>query len=595
MAKGGGVRVDNEEPALIEWEAPTPPRGHRPWEALLGLALLVAVLGAAGIDGWRTEQARQAYRQGVAAAAARHWDAAAEAFAQAGSYPDAARQYAEAAGQVARRDALLAQAAQAPGPGAAWHALTQAAAIEPDYPGLPAQVDAARRQLFRQGVAGTVFLQTGGTAPGLYLLAGGAPIYLPGSDAKSRLRGRALDAETFLYDRAPGAAPGLCLLACAPGLRQLVLVRGGTAGPLITQVVGGDLPSEGSATFTHDGSALWWSAGGRVWYCDLAHGQITDVLRARPGWRVLALDPARGRMLLAAAEAGAAPRTLLTLADATGQAADPLPPAAPGTILRAMFSADGSHLVYLAQQTTSQTIRALWQVDLQHPDHARHELAWLPWGDIRTVGWLGAFLPPAPAGDAVFIYRLDGSGEQVVRVNLDVGGATLLWSGRARELHGNSAAISPDGHVLALHNARGMAGTLDLVAANGGEPARAFPAPAYGGQSIQAAFTPGGDYVLYTVRNPEGLERGYVQPIYSLPTGAPAGTAPLALARNAVLPYDPSLAALALPPGGELLLYISAGGTLQATTFDGAARATLGSGVDAVWSRRDPGPWNWVR
>ena len=48
-------------------------------------------------------------------------------------------------------------------------------------------------------------------------------------------------------------------------------------------------------------------------------------------------------------------------------------------------------------------------------------------------------------------------------------------------------------------------------------------------------------------------------------------------------------------PGGDLLLYVSAGGNLQAATFDGAARATLATGVDAVWSLRDPAPWAWVR
>ena len=587
--------MESEEPARIELETPEPPRGRWPWEALLGLALVVGVLGAAAIDGWQTEQARQAYRQGLAAAAARHWDTAARAFAQAGSYPNAAQQHAEAAAQVARRDGLLAQAAQAPGLGAAWHALTEAAAIEPEYPGLSDRVEAARGQLFRKGVAGTVFLQTGGASPGLYLLAGAEPIYLPGSDAQSRVRGRAPDAQTFLYDRAPGAAPSGCLLPCDPRLRQVVLVRQGRAGPPTIQVVGGDLPAEGSATFTRDGSGLWWSAGGRTWYGDLTHRKMTDVLRAHPGWRVAALDPSQGRILLAGPAAGTPPGTPLILADATGQALDPPPPAMPGTVLRALFSADGSHLVYLAQQTSGQTIRALWQMDLQHPEYALHELGWLPWGEIQAVGWLGAFLPPSPADAAVLIYRLDARGEQVVQVNLGEGGAIRLWSGQARELHGNTAAISPDGRTLALHNAQGVASTLDLVALDGGVAARAFPAPAYGGQSVHAAFSPGGDYVIYTVHNPDGIQRGYVQPIYSLPVDAPAGTAPLVLDRNAVMPYDPGLAVVALPPGGELLLYVRAGGTLEATTFDGAARATLGTGVDAVWSLRDPGPWSWVR
>lgn len=587
--------MDRERLAAIEMEGePESPR-RPPWEALLGLALLVGVLGFAGIDWWQTEQAALAYRQGQAAATARHWDAAAGAFAQAGTYLDAPQHRAEAAAQAARRADLLAQAAQAASPGTAWHALTEAAAIEPDYPGLADQVEGARQTLFRQGVVGTVVLQAGGAQPGLYLLTEGGPSYLPGSDGQSRLRGRAPGGQAFLYDRALGVAPGACLVSCTPDRRQVVLARVGTAGPPGTQVVGGDLPADGSATFSGDGARWWWTAEGQTWYCDPAARQITDVLGTHPGWQLLALDPGQGRILLALPLDSGTDRTPLFLADAAGETVRPLAPAASGTILNATFSADGAYLVYLTQQPTTPIVRTLWRVDLRDPAQAQHELEWLPWGGIQTPVWLSAFLPPPPVGDTVLIYRLDGDGEAITGVNLRTGSRTSLWAGTGRQLHGNTTAISPDGRTLALHDPQGMAGRLVLAPVAGGEPVRTFPAPAYSGQSIHAAFSPRGDYVIYAVHNPDGLERGYTQPIYTLPITAPTGTAPLLLARDAVLPYDHTLATMAVAPGGDLLLYVRAGGSLQAVTFDGAAHVTLGSGVDAVWSLRDPAPWAWVR
>lgn len=588
--------VDSEGSASIEMEEePEPPRRHLPWEALLGLALLVGVLGFAAFDWWQTEQAAQAYRQGQAAVLLRHWDAAVQAFAGAGPYLDAPRQQADAATQAARRTDLLRQAGLAPSPGAAWHALTEAAAIEPDYLGLADRVAVARQTLFQQGVVGTVVLQAGGARPGLYLLTEGGPVYLPGSDGQSRVRGRAPTGQAFLYDRAPGVAPGACLLPCASDRRQVVLARPGPTGPPATQVVGGDLPTDGSATFTGDGSRWWWTADGRTWYCDPAARQITDVLGTHPGWQLLALDPGQGRILLAVPLDPGTDRTPLFLADAGGETATPLAPAASGTILNATFSADGTYLVYLTQQPTTPIVRTLWRVDLRDPAQAQHELEWLPWGGIQTPVWLGAFLPPPPVGDTVLIYRLDGEGAAITGVNLRTGGRTTLWTGQARELHGNTTAISPDGRTLALHDPQGIASKLVLAPVAGDGPGRTFPAPAYTGQSIHAAFAPHSDYVIYTVQNPDGLERGYTQPIYTLPITASTGTAPLSLARDAVLPYDRTLATMAFPPGGELLLYVSAGGSLQAVTFDGAARVTLGSGVDAIWSLRDPAPWAWVR
>src|SRR5690348_4905386 len=81
------------EPTLSRFQEldPDPPRRllFRRWETLLTGVLLVPLLLYGGWDWLQHETAARAYRQGVAAQAARHWDAAQAAFGAAGAYEDA--------------------------------------------------------------------------------------------------------------------------------------------------------------------------------------------------------------------------------------------------------------------------------------------------------------------------------------------------------------------------------------------------------------------------------------------------------------------------------------------------------------------------
>lgn len=587
--------MDEPERAVMEMEPELwPERRRPPWELLLGLLLVVGVLGYAAVDWGRTEYLAQHYQRGRAAAEARHWDAAVAGFAAAEGYQDAARWLANAQEQVRQRDSLLVQARDATTPGDAWRALAALELIEPDYPDIARRLRNARERLFAGGMAGSIYLQTTGSPPGLYLLRYGVAEYLPGSDAQSRVRGVASGGTAFLYDAPAADLRGGCLLPCRQGDRVIMLVRFGAAGEQATRPVGGELDPAGSGIFTRDGSGFWWTARDDVRYVDLDQPQLANPLAARPGWRVLAVDPAQKHILLAAPPRAAVGNTLLYLATAAGQEARQLQNTASGTVLNAAFSADGNHLVYEGQQIYNEVTRSLWQMDLRMAEPALAGVEWLTWQQVHSLVRLNAFLLPAPAAYRLLVDRIDMNGEEIAAFDLRTGGRRVLWSGPGQELGYDTAAVSPDGRYLAFYDPHGQSGTLVLASLAGADPPRTFPCLTADGYTIHVAFAPRGDYLLYEVRDYTDRVQVRTKPLYTVPTAAAAGTVPRQVI-TAAQSADPTLPTVALPPSGDLLLYVTVGGALYATTFDGAANQLQATGVAAVWSLRDPSPWAWAR
>jgi hypothetical protein len=201
---------------------------------------------------------------------------------------------------------------------------------------------------------------------------------------------------------------------------------------------------------------------------------------------------------------------------------------------------------------------------------------------------------PDPAANRLLVDRIDMNGEEIAVFDLRTGGRRLLWSGPGQKLGYDTAAVSPDGRTLAFHDPRGQSGALVLAPLAGSDPPRAFPCPTADGYTIHVTFASRGDYLLYEVRDHTDLVQTRTKPLYTLPIKAAPGTAPRQVttaAQNA----DPTLPTVALPPGGDVLLYVTVGGALYATTFDGAANQLQATGVAAVWSLHDPSPWAWVR
>ena len=162
------------------------------WEWWLGAALILGVLGFALLDWQHQEEQAALYHQGDRAAAARHWTAARTAFARLGDYRDARRRATNAATLVQQRDSSYQAAQDALRDNdliAAYSALSQTLAIEPDYQDAPALFARTGQAVVQAALADTVYRRVSGGPPGLYArsTATGPERLLPGSDGQSRV------------------------------------------------------------------------------------------------------------------------------------------------------------------------------------------------------------------------------------------------------------------------------------------------------------------------------------------------------------------------------------------------------------------------
>jgi hypothetical protein len=585
--------MDDARSEIIDLDPePAPRRAGLRWERILGVVLLLVVLGFAVADWAQREQQGRLYREAQTAQTAHHWDAARAAYAALGSYSDAPQRLATVQAEINHRDLLIAQATGATSPLIIWRNLQEASAIEPDYPGLAARLATARRALFYGGAAGLIYLQKTTTQAGLFLTrAAGSASYLPGSDNDSRVRGVAPGGRLFLYDAR--SRPGdECGPPCPPTARRLVLARLDEVGTLTTRLLASTLDPGGKGQFTDDATGIWWEVNGGTRYLDLASNQVTDLTRPGQNRWVLALDPAHKRVLLVNALPDTTAGTLY-LAAADGHDEQIVAAAVSGNeVLDAAFSPQGPYLVLITQQRTSDLIQTLWLFDLT-TDRA------VVLDAIHSDGVqptrLNAFFLPGAEPQRVLVNHLDEQGEWLSLYTLPGETSTLLWSGPALMRRYEAAAVSPDSLTLAVHSQVGNSGDFALLSLDGSQPPRTFPSPSFNGQQVNAMFSPAGDYVVYEILNPDGISRGYTKPLYSLPNGLSDGMAPRRIG-IAVMPYDSTLPALAMPSGGDVLGYVSGAGELWATTFDGVGSERLvDRGVSAVWSLRDTRARTWLR
>ncbi len=329
-------------------------------EVLLGLCLLVIVLGVAGWI-WRGDETRNtAYRAGVQAAAAHHWDEARTQFLAAGSYPDAKDRATQAAIQIAERDKQykLALTALANYDGiAALHALDALDKIEPDYGGTAMLRSGANTQLYRSALEGVVAQRSTARPPGLYYRTEGDWVWLEGSDSASAIHNYG-NGEYIIYDvpeTEGGATPTVeTTTGSLPGRRLMATRFSGDDRSLTpvalnpqTSVFWGTL---GGWSFTYGCSGSvpaqlqsYYCADGLVY--NAAGSPITTLVHLPgPNWIVLDLARDGSKMLVADIETatGGIPTFQLYLAGPDGS--DPrLLNGGAGAIGRAAFSQDGRY------------------------------------------------------------------------------------------------------------------------------------------------------------------------------------------------------------------------------------------------------------
>ena len=392
----------------------------------------------------------------------------------------------EAQAQAQRRDALLRRASLGDA-AIAWRALHEALTIDPGYPGLADREAQTLRPVLPARRRQSDLPPAGGTPPGLYWMAPvGETQYLPRSDEDSRLRGIAPDGRGFLYDAAPMVPPYLCRQTCLPG-RQIMWSSISADGVLTTRPIYTPLPSEGQGVFTADDAGFWWIAGAAAWYFDGATATLTALPTSDPPRQLLAVDPVRKRVLLSSASAG---DTMLYLAQVDGTDPRPLLIVQDRQVVSAVFSADGTRVICTMQKVGAEVSRTVWLVNVPEEDTAATQvvvLDWIAWAGLQTVARLNAFA--APAGP-ILIDLMDQGGEEVAQVDPRTGVRTILWTGAGQVRHYEAAAISPDGRILAFHDAQEHKSTLVVLPLDGSARARTFPSPSYGNQTIDARALP---------------------------------------------------------------------------------------------------------
>jgi hypothetical protein len=583
------------------------------WELWLGAALILGVLGFALFDWQHQEEQAALYHQGDRAAAAHHWTTARAAFARQGDYRDARRRATEAATLVQRRDSNYQAAQDALRDNdliAAYSALSQTLAIEPDYQAAPAQFARTGQAVVQAALANTVYRRISGGTPGLYARpAATDPDWpLPGSDGQSRVW-TATAGGRIVYDGpsgSPSAAapepmpPGGNWDGRLPAGRQLWLAAAGSPAP--PKPLPRTFGLGGGMAVAQDG--VWWydqagsgpaTANGYeihgepLWllvYYDLETLRATEAVLTEGTYYLLDANAAGGQLLIGHySEADATgPRTQLYLAGPTGRTLQSVATVA-GVVTQAQISPDGRYVLYSASVPTAQADSArleLVAVDLTNPEHPAQVLARMAANPQHLYQWLQGTFVPGPGPPRVLIRR------QVVKeVHLSVRNLAndveeTLWDG-GQTLE--NYWLPADGQNLLLWDLEaGADPSLVIQPLNPRQPAirlAAFPPIISTRPTFVAVFLTG-DSVFYTVsQNRTSAVAAPVQPVAVYGAAGSTRRVPAVLLCRQRPRPDGDTRIVPLPLG--VVACVAPDNSLRLRSPDGATNLTALDGVDALW------------
>src|SRR5436190_984129 len=443
-------------------------------------------------------------------------------------------------------------------------------------------------------------------APGLRVPDAQAnPHILPGSDRRSLVRAVSADGHSLVYDRPP--QPQEATRSQIGNARTLALARLGTGGVITTTSLEG-LDPNGNGVLNDNG--LWWYSsptpsgllGYEVFYVDLASNQVTQVSDLSAGKRVLAVDPARSQVIIAQ---GVGEQTILWLADPTGMVETSLR-LVTGDVTEASISDDGQWLLYITQQNGDEITTTVYVLPLAHDklrqwmrDSEKGRLQALNWSDVPLSAHISAtFLPSQGQGHTqAIVNRSEGNVESIEVYNLDNGGTDFVWRSQTDGTRlADTAGLSADGGYLVyrrqLSNNASLE-LLDLQAKGVGWSDTGLPAGA--DQLARVQIAPRADYVIASLLNPEGMDRGISQALYSIPIEAGSRLGEATLIARPDLPNTQELPTVAVPSGGHVLAYTTPGKELHAVFFDGTGDKVLAKHVAAVWSLGADKALSWWR
>ena len=604
-------------------------------ETWLGALLIIALLGYVVYEWGRGTAQSNAYREGLAAVQRRDWDLALERFGQASDLRDAQSQAGTARNRIAERDQLYSQAVEA-GAKQQWRtaitALQSLQLVQPGYRDSKQRLSMAEEAAFRAGLEGLVYLVSSGDKPGLYLRDGSdTPRYLPGSDQYSLLRASSDDGLRLAYDVPASALASLPLAgdvaADLPGsVNRLPILAHLTSTGQISLVAAPGLDPLGSGTFI-EGSAtgIWWrnsssdkAAPGEVYYfgpepesgyaeVDMISPdayKLVQLSDLKKGKRVVAYDKKNERVVWAQGDPPGEDRmrgTLVFIARADGQGFRYLM-AVGDEITRASFNREGTWLLLTSQRNSGRISQMAWLVQVENNRPGLYVrprlLEQISWGDSLVGGRLTAtFVPGNGPFGAVLVRSIVGDDERLTLY--DPGRRDARYElGRTPEgvFRPDRAGIAHSGDFLASRRELPSGAVLELVKMPpASRPPIEVRLPAYHWQNVDAQFSPHDDYVLATVRNPEGIDRSTAQVVYVAKVEAGGTLGESNVLAIATLPFDSSAPSIALPGDGTLLAFVGSGQQLKAASLDRSSMRYIASGVSAVWSLGERDDLQWRR
>ena len=600
------------------------------WEVWAGILMLILVAAYLLYDWQHSNAQTEAYRNGLVATEGKDWDRAVASFERAGDYLTSEQREEAARKKVAERDRLYIEGLKATAR-RDWRSsigsLQRLQQVQPAFRDSADLLAQAKSNVLNDGLASIVYLVDDGPSPGLYVRdEQGLSTLLPDSDRHSIVRAISPDGAAIVYDRPSNEIDYLApswnhnpMLQDPFGQnrsdRIQVLAR---LDDVITTLPLPQLDRDGTGIFTDKG--LWWYSsqpssglfGYEVSYWSQYLPGGADVVRVSDlanGKRVVAVDPPRSRVAITEAKGNARDsdrETYLYLAEATGQ--DPqLLHVVHGEVYQASFSRDGRWLLYLTQQNgATQITRAVSVLRFDTTALATGEqpssriLQRLSWSGIEMNTRLSAsFIPSQTGSSKVIVNHVEYGTEHLLVHDLDANIMEMLWRDRSDGAYRRDlSAFSHDGEYMASGQRYDGTGiTTSIIVANLRPRSQLWnitPFPASNSQIVKTRFAPLDDYVIVSIQNEEGINRGHTQRVYSLMKGDGRSTVEARLIAEADWPYDTDISTIAMPYNGSMLAYVNPQRELHAVFYDGTGDILVSGNVKAVWSlkgRRDLSWW----
>ncbi len=597
------------------------------WEVCVGILALLLVTGYALYDWQHSNAQSEAYRNGLVATEGKDWDNAVASFERAGDYLTSEQREKEARKKVAERDQLYIEGLKATVRQdwrASITALQQLQEVQPAYRDSAALLAQAKGSVLNDGLEGIVYLVDDGPSPGLYIRdRQGLSTLLPGSDRNSVVRAISPDGTAIIYDRPrketdytwnhnPVLQDPFGQPQPSPG-RIPVLAR---LDGIMTTLPLPQLDRNGAGMFTERG--LWWYSsqpssglfGYEVSYWSQYFPGGADVVRVSDlasGKRVIGVDPARARVVIAEAKGnarGSDRETYLYLAEAAGQNRQLLN-VVQGEVYQASFSSDGRWLLYLSQQNGAPRItRTASVLRLDKAALAAGEqplsrtLRSLSWSGIEMDSRLSASFVPTQAGPAkVIVDHVEYGMEHLLVHDLEADTTDVLWrEGTDGAYRRDLSAFSHDGWYLASRRQRGDGPIISVAGISlQSQSWNSKPFPASNSQIVITQFAPLDDYVIVAIQNEEGINRGHTQRVYSLQKEDGQSRVGAKLIAEADWPYDTEIPTIAMPANGSMLAYVNSQRELRAVFYDGTGDTLVTGNVKAVWSLKGRSDLSWWR